>query len=304
MGMDRFPGGWLGADSASTSDPAPIAGQLGNDCVFAPLLSAEVPAVTDQVTVASALARAAGSPLYVTSPGRIPERAPPCGQDLAAEDGELLDWAVEEATRWARQADDGMLSARRTVNDVLRTIAANDVDTVVLPRDAAGGPLAGAASERIARRAEADTLVVNGRPGFDGGPSILLPISGGPHSGLAVDVARRVAADADAWIDVLHVVETGASDRRRDRAQDYVSAAAQRIERPETTSTWVLEADDPTDAIIEQSRYYSLTVVGAPTKGRLRRFIHGSTNKSIRSNAQSVVLSARNNTGGESLLPG
>lgn len=78
-------------------------------------------------------------------------------------------------------------------------------------------------------------------------------------------------------------------------ARGYLETAQQRIARPEKTTTRLLEADDVADAIVEQSAYYELTVIGAPTTGRLRRLIFGSTNRSIRGSARSVVLSARAN---------
>lgn len=105
--------------------------------------------------------------------------------------------------------------------------------------------------------------------------------------------AQSIAADANAWIDVLHVVDEDAADRRRDEAAELVEDIYRRIARPETTTTWVLEAPDMVEAIAEQSRYYELTILGAPTKSRLRQFVSGSTNRSVRANARSVVLSAR-----------
>jgi nucleotide-binding universal stress UspA family protein len=124
-------------------------------------------------------------------------------------------------------------------------------------------------------------------------PSILLPVAGGPHSGLATDVARQIAAECEAWVDVLHVVPETATARQRQRGRGYLETARQRLTRPEQTTTRLLEADDVADAIVEQSAYYELTVIGAPTTGRLRRFIFGSTNRRIRGSARSVVLSAR-----------
>lgn len=59
----------------------------------------------------------------------------------------------------------------------------------------------------------------------------------------------------------------------------------------------MLEADDVANVIIDQSEYYPLTVLGAPTKGRLRQFVFGSTAQDIRAGAQSAVLVGRNNPG-------
>lgn len=290
--------GSMGGETRTSSRSAVIAGNLDGKRILAPLLTSDALALADQIKVATTLAKAGNAALQITNPVTVPEQTPLalCQQVPDEEDNELLDWAVSEAERMPRQVDGGMWYTRRLVSGVLQTIGTNEIDTVVLPGVSASSALTGDATDQIARRAECDAVVVNGQPGYTPGPSILLPIAGGLHSGVATDVAARLAAAADAWIDILHVVPDEASETERKMARSYVNAAYNRIARPETTSTWIFDAADPIDAIIEQSRYYLTTVIGAPTKGRLRRFVSGSKNKTIRSNAQSVVLSARNNT--------
>lgn len=302
MGYEPLASDWSG-DGRDADGVRETEGESGERRVFAPLLEPHVPALTDQLEVATTLARATGADLQVADPTALPGRSPEVLRRHAADDRgrELLDWAVERAAAIDR-ADGRVLYSRRLVTDVLRTVAAAGVDTLVLPGKSPGGLLGRDATERIALHADCDVVVVNGRPGYDEVPSVLLPVAGGPHSGLAADVARRVAEACDAWVDVLHVVEEGTREATRATAERFVEAAARRIGRPETTSPWILEAGDAAEAIIEQSKYYGLTVVGAPTTGRLRQFIHGSTNQSVRENARSVVLSARNNTGAPPLL--
>ena len=101
--------------------------------------------------------------------------------------------------------------------------------------------------------------------------------------------------DTDAWVDILHIVPPRATDRRRERATECVDTIYDRIGRPDRTTTWVLEGESPADAIVEQSEYYGLTVLGAPTKGRLREFIAGSTSRTVRHGARSAVVSVRAN---------
>lgn len=276
---------WLRDDADGV---LPIARDADTPHVLAPLLTSTFRVLADQLRVAAALARASGASLSVVDPvpvaGSIPTEYRSDVGDT--DDRDLICWALG-------RAGDRSTVAGRPVSVVLRAADAHGVDTLVLPGSSAGGLLRRPATERIAVQASADVVVVNGRAGYDGPASILLPVAGGPHSGVATDVASRVAADCDAWVDVLHVVEEDAPERRRRAAQAYVDAAARRIGCPETTSTWVLEAPAPAAAIARQSRYYGLTVVGAPTSGRLRRFVHGSTNRSVRASANSVVLSAR-----------
>lgn len=272
-----------------------IAGGFDGGEILVPLLAPDTAAVTDQLRVAGSFARTAEASLHVIDPVTATGReSTELRHEFPRDDEqELLDWAKAHLPQSG--TDGGLGYTRNLVRGISRTVEANDVDTLVVPSGSQTGVLRREVTERLALRADCDVITVNGRPGYDHVPSILLPVAGGPHSGLATDVAQRIAADFDAWVDVLHVVEEDAPDRVRERARAYVNAAAERVARPESVSTWVLEANDVAEAIVEQSTYYGLTVIGAPTKGRLRRFITGSTNRTIRNNARSVVLSARNN---------
>lgn len=274
-----------------------MAGDLEGECILAPLLDPEVPAITDQIRIATSLARTTGAALHVINPVSVPDRIPmEFRHRVADDDEELLDWSLQQTSALMAHLEGNLLSGRSLVNEVLRTVDTHGVDTLVLPGRSPGGFLRRDVTERIATHADCDVLVVNGQSGYDSVASILLPVAGGPHSGLAADAARHIAEESGAWIDVLHVVEEDASQRERDAADELVDAAYNRIARSGKTSKWVLDADDVEAAIIEQSQYYGLTVIGAPTKGRLRRFVYGSTSRSVRENARSVVLSARNNT--------
>lgn len=282
-----------------------MAGDLDGEGILVPLLSPEVPAVTDQIEVATSLARSTGGAVHVVNPVSAADRIPMESRHRVTDDDEqLLEWSLQQTSALTAHVEGRFLYGRSLVKRVLGTVDANDVDTLVLPGRSPGGRLRRDVTERIAAHADCDVLVVNGQSGYDPVASILLPVAGGPHSGLAADIARRIAEDCEAWIDVLHVVDENASPRERDAAEELVEAAHDRIARSGKTSRWVLEAADVEAAIIEQSQYYGLTVIGAPTKGRLRRFVHGSTNRSVRENASSVVLSARNDISSPRLTRG
>lgn len=280
--------------SDSPGDAPGLAGGVDGDRILVPLLSSGVPAAIDQLRVAASMARASDSVLHVTDPTASDRSTTVHGADLAVGDErDLLDWAVGNDTPSASHADMGLLYTHRLANGLLRSIDRHDVDTLVLPGAAEVGLLRQGLAERLALHADCGVVTVSGECGYERVPSILLAVAGGPHSGLAADVARRVAVDCDAWVDVFHVVGEEASPDRRRRAEAHVEAAARRIGRPDSTSTRIVEAGSAAEAIITQSAYYGLTVVGAPTKGRLRRFIAGSTNRTVRDNARSVVLSVR-----------
>lgn len=286
-----------GANEASDGI-LPVAGRFDGNHILVPLLTREIPPVLDQLKTATTLARVRNASLTIINPVSVPEQTPKVdGYEVTdSDDSALLEWAFKQTDDALPHVDGDFVDTRDVVKGVLHAVRARDVDTLVVPSGSRTGRLRKEATERIAAHADADVVIVNGKGGFETPPSILLPVAGGPHSGLAADVATTIATDCNAWIDILHVVDEDASPHKRERAEALVDDVYHRIARPESTTTWVHEATDTVEAIVEQSRYYGLTIIGAPTKGRLRQFIFGSTNTSVRKNAASVVLSVRNNS--------
>ena len=291
-------GGLLTGANEASDGILPVAGRFDGNHILVPLLTREIPPVLDQLKTATTLARVRNASLTIINPVSGPEQTPKVynHEVTDSDDRALLEWAFKQTDDGLPHVDGDFIHTRDVVKGVLHAVRARDVDTLVIPSSTRTGRLRKEATERIAAHADADVMIVNGKTGFETPPSILLPIAGGPHSGLAADVATTVATDCNAWIDILHIVDEDASPHKREQAEALVDDVYQRIARPESTTTWVHETTDTVEAIVEQSRCYELTIIGAPTKGRLRQFIFGSTNTSVRKNAASVVLSVRNNS--------
>ena len=138
----------------------------------------------------------------------------------------------------------------------------------------------------------ADVLTVDGRGETDRIASVLIPIAGGDHSRLAIEAGVAVARANDAAVDLFHVID-GDDPDARDRGEALLEAARGSIPADGVDlDTWLYEAPDAPDAITEQSRYYDLTVMGAPTDGPLERFVFGSTSKQVQREADSPVIVA------------
>jgi len=293
-------GGLLTQTSGLSEGRPPDVGRFDGGHILVPLLTRESLPALDQLKTATALARAQNAALTVINPVPVPDQAPEgyCHEVTSSDDRALLEWAFEQTGDDLPHVTGDVLYSRDVVKGVLHAVRTRDVDTLVIPSGARTGRLRKEATERIAAHTDADVVVVSGTAGFETPPSILLPVAGGPHSGLAADVATTIAADCNAWIDILHVIDEEAPPHEREQADALVDDVSHRIGRPETTTTWVHEATDTAEAIVEQSRYYGLVIIGAPTKGRLRQLIFCSTNTAVRKNAASVVLSVRNNSPG------
>ncbi|WP_418286573.1 universal stress protein [Halorubrum sp. DTA46] len=160
--------------------------------------------------------------------------------------------------------------------------------------------------------------------------SILVAVGPGPHSGATVDLARRVADATDAWLELFHVVPSDAaiaddrpdsenaeapsgssdpgdsadtagrtspsalgevsSDEYTVAGESLLSSARDRLGDFDRVDSWLVEDRTAAGAIVEQSPYYDLVVVGAPTTGTVGRFVFGSTTDTVVDDAEVPVV--------------
>lgn len=188
---------------------------------------------------------------------------------------------------------------------ILREVEDRQVQDLVLEqtvRVSSSCSLSGDPLNSVSESAECNVVLSAGAEYFDGISSILVPVAGGPHSGLAVDIAKALAIENNAWIEVFHVLDPEAAEEERNRSDQYVNAAMARLDDFERADEWVFEASDPAEAIIEQAQYYDLAILGAPQKGRLRRFVFGSTTEIVSGQAECSLITVRSSERQQSLF--
>lgn len=166
-----------------------------------------------------------------------------------------------------------------------------DIDVAVVPEE-------GGIADAVRRQADCDVVGINGTK-TRSISSILAPIAGGPHSGGVVDVAGALAETSGAWVEFVHV-PTGES-LSDDEAETLLAAAKERLTETETDSR-LLDGTDAVEAIVDETGYYDVTVIGAPRAGRLGRFLFGSTATDIRGHSKNAVVTVRRGDPGRTLL--
>ena len=189
-----------------------------------------------------------------------------------------------------RAADAGVsVTSRVCVGHTLaRTLASaaadHDADAVVVDADHTPRP------PKLARALSCDVIAVSNPGHARSHRSILAAVAGGPHSALAASVAGAIARGSDGYIDVFHAHTTDADP------DSFLDRAARVTFADERTDTRTTATDDPADAIVSESPYYDLVVIGGPRKGRLRRFAFGSTAEDVAARAETTVVTVWNNT--------
>ena len=134
--------------------------------------------------------------------------------------------------------------------------------------------------------------------------SILVAVGAGPHTGATVDVAREIADATGSWLELFHVVpsdealvdgdatavDDADSDEYAAAGDRLLSAARDRLGGFDRVDRWLVEDRTAAGAIVEQSPYYDLVVVGAPTTGAVGRFVFGSTTDTVIDDAEVPVV--------------
>lgn len=291
--MSTIPGRHGGPDTAVAAD---IPGGRSGP---APLLVTLVDGELSEVALATARTIAAGTdaPLLVLNAVCVPEQTPPSLP--AARPGSYHEQTRRVLDTIADVDPDLRTSGAVHVGHRLVDVVAGAVESygasgVVVDEQWTRGrlaPLVPTALDRLARTIDRVVVFPTGGPLPEAVPSILVPVAGGPHSGVATDVARTIALVHDAHVDLLHVA-TGDTDPER-AAEEYLRPARRRLRDCEDVETRVLEAENAAEAIVEQSHYYDVTVVGGPRSSRLGRFVFGSTARDVRDRAGNAVVTAR-----------
>lgn len=136
-----------------------------------------------------------------------------------------------------------------------------------------------------------DTIIVGQIGNHDSIDSILVPVGRGPHSEYAIETGLALARQNDATLELVHVSEAGDEDSRT-TGENILEHGFEKLQGFEAAEQTLIEADDVTDAIIEHSNPFDITVFGAPREGLLRQFMLGSVPKTAEDNITGTVLIA------------
>ncbi|PSP94731.1 hypothetical protein BRC91_04580 [Halobacteriales archaeon QS_4_62_28] len=175
------------------------------------------------------------------------------------------------------------------VGETISVARSEDTALIVFDDHSPDSLVGGNVTNRISDEVPCDIVTVERTRG-NRLASILVPVAGGPHSQLIVTVAGAIARSADAVVDLFHVVTP---DARDDQSGALFETARKQLPADITVDTWRLERPDVSDAIIEQSDRYDLTILGEPDCGRLRRYLSGSVTDSVSTDASNTVLVSR-----------
>lgn len=123
---------------------------------------------------------------------------------------------------------------------------------------------------------------------------IMVPVSGGFHSRLAVRLADEIASQDEGMVEYLRIVPTGSGEEANEdqiaNLQEVIMTELNQI--PTNASLEVVESDDIVKAIVEESHInpYDLIIIGASEESETPGSIFGYKADAVAENAGCSVL--------------
>ena len=223
------------------------------------------------------------------------------GTSLIEDDGEevqVLEDAVEQAADAGVSVESRMRYARDIATGIVGAVDVHDADALLVGwrgRPRRRDIILGSFLDRILGEAPCDVFVRRIRTPSREIDSILVPVAGGPHCELAVELAGTIASQRDATVHLLHVTHPDADDSTQDDTpallQNYDSSLSDRHISVESTT---LRSDHVAGVITDETANHDLTILGATRDPFLKRKLVGSVAEGVgRAAASSVILTRK-----------
>ena len=247
------------------------------------------------------IARGRSMRIIVIHVVEVPPQLPlSAGDSLIEEHGEeeqLLDDAVEQATAAGVTVESRMRYARDVATGIVGAVDVHDADALLVGwrgRPRRRDVVLGSFLDRVLGEAPCDVFVKRIRSPTGDITSILVPVAGGPHGELAVELAGTIASQHEAVVQLLYIQQPSASESAQDDAAVLLEEASSRLEdldiRVEAT---VLRSEHVAGTITDETADHDLTILGATREPFLRRMLVGSVAEGVGRTAVSSVILAR-----------
>lgn len=271
-----------------------------NETLLVPVANPET--VARLLDTALDIARSRSMRIVVLHVVKVPPQLPlSAGDSLVpsnGEKGQFLDDAVERARDAGVRAESRLRYARDVATGIVGAVDGYGADALLLGwrgRPRRRDIILGSFLDRILGEAPCDVFVKRIRTPSRGTDSILVPVAGGPHTELAVELAGTIASQHEATVHTLHVRHPAANDSGHDDVssllEDYESLLTEMDVDVESTT---IRSEHVAGAITDESANHDLTVLGTTRDPFLNRKLVGSVAEGVgRAAASSVILARR-----------
>jgi Kef-type K+ transport system membrane component KefB len=220
--------------------------------------------------------------------------------DASAERAESLQPLLNAARDLEIPAEPIAFVSRDIPSDIARIARVRDADLILMGfhKPVFGQAILGGTVHRVMTASDSDIAVFVDRGIEHEIRTILVPYLGGKHDLLALELAGRIARNAQASLTVLHIVPPQRSES--DEALNARSAVDRTFSDPTQPTPihfQVIEDESPVDAVIRTAGQYDLLVIGVEEQWGMQSQLFGFRPERIAREAATSLLIVRKYAG-------
>jgi nucleotide-binding universal stress UspA family protein len=220
--------------------------------------------------------------------------------DAAAERADVLEPLVAAARNLEILVEPIAFVSRDIPSDIARIARLRRADLILMGfhKPVFGQAILGGTVHRVMTASDSDVAVFVDRGIEHEIKTILVPYLGGKHDLLALELAGRIARNAQASLTVLHVVPPKRSESEGVlHARSIVDRTFSDPTQPTPIHFQIIEDESPVSAVIQTASQYDLLVIGVEEQWGMQSQLFGFRPERIAREAATSLLIVRKYAG-------
>lgn len=257
--------------------------------------------VEDLINIAASIARDRQGEILALGVIEVPEQLPVAqGIQFKEEFKGVLNRAVAYG-KANNIVVNTLLRIGHSVNKaIIDTVRERNIDLMVMGWKGFSntmGSVFGGILDDVVMNAECDVVMIK-MVQLEKMKTILLPTSGGPHAGLALEISPAIASAYDSDISVAMVVPPGISPSEREIYQNRVDEGVDFLKRKvREVKGKLIEAGSISTGILKEVERYDACMMGAAREGVMQQILFGSIPERIARKSRHTVIMVKKHQG-------
>jgi len=250
--------------------------------------------IKDLIDIAASIAHSKNGDILALGVVKVPEQLPVAeGRRYINDFKAVMDKAILYGKKKGVVVHTLIRIGHNISNAIVQTVKERDVDLMIMGWKGFSktrGSVFGGVVDNVVMTTDCDVVMVK-MVELDKMKTLLLPTSGGPHAGYALELVPHIAKTYNSKITVCMIVPPGVSTEEKARFQENVDEAIAYLKEKGTRVNGMLvKAKSITSGILKLAEEYDACMIGAAKEGLMQQILFGSIPERIAKKSHHTLI--------------
>jgi nucleotide-binding universal stress UspA family protein len=257
--------------------------------------------VDDLIQMASSVAKSHDGEILALGVVQVPEQLPVAeGRRFIEESKSLMEKAVKSGKRYGVVVNTLLRIGHKVNRSITDTIKERDIDMMIMGWKGFSntrGSVFGGTLDDVVMNAECDVMMIK-MVHLEKMKRILLPTSGGPHAGFALELAPAIAQTYGSSVTVVMVVPPDTKPEVQEIYQQRVdNSVAYLKDKVKKVDGELIKARSISAGILKLTERFDACIMGAAREGLMQQMLFGSIPEKIGRKGRHTVIMVKKHQG-------